>query len=264
MTTAARNPNLDVVRAGAIAMVVLAHSAVMSPVRHPLALTLAWIGQFGVDLFFVLSGWLIGGLFWAERAKFGDVEWRRFFLRRALRTIPPYFVVLPFAWYVVHRFAADHPPFDFGFLAFLQNYYAKIPYYSISWSLCVEEHFYLLFPALVLFALARRLSPHVLFAVLLVVSPLCRTVFENTNDIGIFDRSVLSTHLRLEGLVVGFWAAYIAATDANLWARCSRLFPRLLLPALVAVMAAVQLTNRPLQPPAVLAPTLLITEEVPA
>ncbi|MCX6954313.1 MAG: acyltransferase family protein, partial [Verrucomicrobia bacterium] len=91
----------------------------------------------------------------------------------------------------------------------------------------------LLFPALVLLALSRQISPHVLFATLLLVSPLCRGVFESTREIGDFDRSVLSTHLRLEGLVLGFWAAYIQAADPALWARLRRAFPRLLAPALV-------------------------------
>jgi peptidoglycan/LPS O-acetylase OafA/YrhL len=238
MTAPSRNPNLDLVRGVAIAMVVLAHAAAMSPVARPTALLLAWIGQFGVDLFFVLSGWLIGGLFWTERKKFGDVVWSRFFLRRALRTVPPYLVILPVAWYAVHHFSPAHPPFDFSYLLFLQNYAQKIPFFAISWSLCVEEHFYLIFPALVLFVLSRRISPHALFAVLLILSPLCRTLFESTKDIGDFNRSVLATHLRLEGLVLGFWAAFIHATDAALWARCTRLFPRLLLPALVLLAFA--------------------------
>jgi peptidoglycan/LPS O-acetylase OafA/YrhL len=236
MMVRARNTNLDLVRAAAILMVILSHAAVMSPVRRPTALTLAWIGQFGVDLFFVLSGWLIGGLFWKEQTALGGVEWSRFFLRRALRTVPPYLVVLPFAWYAAWRFSPVHPPFDFRYLVFIQNYAPKLPYFAISWSLCVEEHFYLFLPALVLLALARRVSPHVLFAMLLVVSPLCRGFLEHTTTIDDFDRSVLSTHLRLEGLVLGFWAAFIHATDATLWARCARFFPRLFWPA-VALLA---------------------------
>ena len=244
MKVAARNPNLDIVRAAAIAAVVLSHVAAMSPVQHPTALTLSWIGQFGVDLFFVLSGWLIGGLFWAEQTQFGNVEWSRFVLRRALRTVPPYFAILPFAWYITYRFSPMHPAFDFRYLVFIQNYATKIPFYSISWSLCVEEHFYLFFPAIVLFTLARRVSPHVLFGLLFVVSPLCRTLFEHTSDIGDFDRSVLSTHLRLEGLVLGFWAAYIKATDARLWARCARLFPRLLLPAMFVLALSPAIPGR--------------------
>ena len=123
--TRSRNLNLDILRAFAITMVVLAHLAAMSPVRRQFALTLAWVGQFGVDLFFVLSGWLIGGLFWREWLGHGTVRWGRFFLRRALRTVPPYLVVLPLAWLAVRCFAPNHPRFNWGYLLFLQNYFSN-------------------------------------------------------------------------------------------------------------------------------------------
>ncbi|MCX6945234.1 MAG: acyltransferase [Opitutales bacterium] len=241
----ARNFNLDVVRAAAISMVVLAHLVVLSPVRRPLALTLSWIGQFGVDLFFVLSGWLIGGLFWKEWRRRGTVHWPRFFLRRALRTVPPYLVALPLAWLGVRLFAPERALFDWGYLVFLQNYYHKIPFFSVSWSLCVEEHFYLLLPALVLLTPRGRYFPHLLFGSLVLVSPLCRTWLETTQTIGDFNQSVLATHLRLEGLVLGFWAAYCQACRPEIWARLARSFPLLIGPALAYVMLTPLVPSRP-------------------
>lgn len=228
----ARSFNLDAVRAAAITAVVLAHAAVMSPARHPLALTLAWIGQFGVDLFFVLSGWLIGGLFWREWRDTGTVRWPRFFLRRALRTVPPYLVMLPVAWLAVRLFAPERAQFSAGYLLFLQNYYEKIPFFSVSWSLCIEEHFYLFLPVLVLLFLRFRTGVLLLFTTLILLSPLCRTLGETTATIDVFDRSVLATHLRLEGLVLGFWAAYAQVCDQAVWSRLARWFPRLIWPAL--------------------------------
>jgi len=232
----ARNFNLDAVRAAAISMVVLAHAAVLSPVRHPLALSLAWIGQFGVDLFFVLSGWLIGGLFWRERAATGTVRFPRFFLRRAFRTIPPYLVALLLAWLGVRLFAPVRAQFDVGYLLFLQNYYHKIPFFSVSWSLCIEEHFYLFLPILVLLVLHWRRGLPLLLGALVLLSPLCRTFLESTSTIDVFDRSVLSTHLRLEGLVLGFWAAYLSVNQPEHWARLARWFPWLAAPAIAAVL----------------------------
>ena len=240
----ARNFNLDAVRAGAITMVVLAHIAVMSPVRHPFALTLAWIGQFGVDLFFVLSGWLIGGLFWREWLREGTVRWSRFFLRRALRTVPPYLVALLLAWIAVRLFAPERAQFDAGYLVFLQNYYAKIPFFSVSWSLCVEEHFYFFLPVLVLLTLRRRPALPVLFLSLVLLSPLCRTFLEHTRTIDEFDRSVLATHLRLEGLVLGFWAAYLSACRPDSWRRIARVFPWLAAPALGFVLLSPLVPSR--------------------
>ena len=232
----ARNFNLDAVRAAAISMVVLAHAAVLSPVRHPVALSLAWIGQFGVDLFFVLSGWLIGGLFWRERAATGTVRFPRFFLRRALRTVPPYLVALLLAWLGVRLFAPERARFDVGYLLFLQNYYQKIPFFSVSWSLCIEEHFYLFLPILVLLVLRWRRGLPLLLSALVMLSPLCRTFLETTSTIDVFDHSVLSTHLRLEGLVLGFWAAYLSVSQPERWARLARWLPRLTAPAIAAVL----------------------------
>ncbi|MBS0662252.1 MAG: acyltransferase [Verrucomicrobia bacterium] len=238
-----RSFNLDAVRAAAITMVVLAHLAVMSPVRRPAALTLSWIGQFGVDLFFVLSGWLIGGLFWREQVATGRVRWPRFFLRRALRTIPPYLAILPVAWFAVRWFAPARGAFDPGYLIFLQNYYAKMPYFSVSWSLCVEEHFYLCLPVLAILALRARLGTALLFAALVLVSPLCRTFLEATPSIDEFNGSVLATHLRLEGLVLGFWAAGLRVTAPGAWARVARTLPWLMVPSLAFVALS------PLVPP---------------
>ncbi|HND62619.1 MAG TPA: acyltransferase [Opitutaceae bacterium] len=240
-----RSFNLDAVRAAAITMVVLAHLAVMSPVRRPTALTLSWIGQFGVDLFFVLSGWLIGGLFWREHAATGGVRWPRFFLRRALRTVPPYLAILPFAWLAVRWFAPDRGAFDPGYLVFLQNYYAKMPYFSVSWSLCVEEHFYLCLPVLVLLALRTRLSVNLLFAGLVLVSPLCRTFLETTPTIDEFSGRVLATHLRLEGLVLGFWAAGLRHWAPTAWARVVGVLRWLVIPALAFVALSPLVPARP-------------------
>ena len=98
--TTARNANLDALRAIAILAVLISHTLILAPQKH--GVLIRWVGQFGVDLFFVLSGWLIGGLFWRELRERRDVNVRSFILRRVLRTVPPYYVILPIAWAAVH------------------------------------------------------------------------------------------------------------------------------------------------------------------
>src|SRR5690349_1065400 len=71
----------------------------------------------------------------------GDV---RFWVRRWLRTIPPYVAALAISWVAVR--IARGQSFDFGYLIFVQKFYLQIPFFLVSWSLCVEEHFYLLLP----------------------------------------------------------------------------------------------------------------------
>ena len=76
----ARNRNLDLLRAIAITMVVVYHTAHTTPSLRPVTN----YGEYGVDLFFVLSGWLVGGLYWRERFSFGNVRIVGFWIRRWL------------------------------------------------------------------------------------------------------------------------------------------------------------------------------------
>src|SRR5215831_2616149 len=119
MTVAARNRNLDLLRAIAILMVVIDHMIVQAPLHLPWLKRITDFGIYGVDLFFVLSGWLIGGLYWREHRDFGSVAITSFWIRRWLRTIPPYLVTLLIA--SLAAYGLRRQPFDFGYLLFIQN-----------------------------------------------------------------------------------------------------------------------------------------------
>jgi peptidoglycan/LPS O-acetylase OafA/YrhL len=146
---ATRNFGLDVARTTAIAFVILAH----------FAKPLDGFGVFGVELFFVLSGYLIGGIlhrqvFAASSADFGGLL--RFWKRRWYRTMPNYylffFVSLCLAWRADEKLTLQ----IMSYLVFLQNFCWPITgFFEVSWSLAVEECFYLFFP-LTLFLLRRR------------------------------------------------------------------------------------------------------------
>jgi peptidoglycan/LPS O-acetylase OafA/YrhL len=118
------------------------------------------VGWTGVDLFFVLSGFLIGGLLFNEFTRTSSLDIRRFLIRRAFRIWPGYIALLLFMLLVVpfyhpggalftnsERFVALAPHF-----LHLQNYLGNVQLHT--WSLAVEEHFYLFLPFL-LFVLFR-------------------------------------------------------------------------------------------------------------
>jgi len=146
--------SLDILRGVAILLVMLRH---IPPTQlsfdHPsesLVLWLSSIGHIGVDLFFVLSGFLIAGLIFAEYEKHGSFRPWRFFLRRGFKIWPAYFVA--YGGMTVARIAAElwkNNPDRAVELAlhavcnglFLQNY-LPCERWSHSWSLAVEEHFY--------------------------------------------------------------------------------------------------------------------------
>ena len=153
-----RLPGLDLLRAVAIVWVLLYHATIMG-LGQPVP-AVAEVGWMGVDLFFVLSGYLIGAQ-WLTACRDGRASWSRFYLRRALRILPAYLVVT--ALYFALPSARERPQIQplWQFLSFTENLLIDLDApkaFSHVWSLCVEEHFYLLFPPLA-GLLMRRPSP---------------------------------------------------------------------------------------------------------
>lgn len=173
-------PGLDGLRALAILLVIAWHCAQF--VGFPLAATgvlrpLVELGWAGVDLFFALSGFLITRLLLSEEEATGRIDMGRFYARRALRLLPAFYTVVLLCLFVLPRvpaFAAvapqDPPPLEILAVAsYWSNYYYALlapqnftPVFMVFWSLCVEEHFYLIWP--VLLRLLRRRSARALLA----------------------------------------------------------------------------------------------------
>ena len=198
----ARRLDLDVVRGVAIVLALGWHfsprssgNAVLDAVQWP-GHTFGWAG---VDLFFVLSGFLMGQLVLRERARTGRFDGRRFTARRMLRLWPVLYVFL-----AVYAFAGDDPVTSYLWqnALHLQNYAGS----SLEhlWSLAVEEHFYLLLAVLFPLFARRRGSVRPLVAVLigvLVASLALRgiAVAHGVSDVRVQWR----THFRMDALAAG-------------------------------------------------------------
>jgi peptidoglycan/LPS O-acetylase OafA/YrhL len=147
---------LDTLRAAAIALVFCNHY--MTFVTHDA--TFGWaseVGWAGVDLFFALSGYLIGNQIFAGLRN-GGFSLGRFYLRRLLRTLPNYYVVLALYAFWPLWAGDSHPAPWWKYWTFTLNF-NLIPgtLFSHAWSLCVEEQFYMVLPAAALgIALLRR------------------------------------------------------------------------------------------------------------
>lgn len=148
---AARNFGLDLVRALAILMVLLAHGRALLPV-HWERQWFAIGGFFGVELFFVLSGLLVGGILlrlYAEQPARGTRTWpliRGFWIRRWFRTLPNYFLFLLLNISLFQWLFGPHA-YDWRYFLLLQNLaWPSPPMMPEAWSLAVEEWFYLSLP----------------------------------------------------------------------------------------------------------------------
>jgi peptidoglycan/LPS O-acetylase OafA/YrhL len=149
--TAGRLPSLDGVRAISFLIVFVAHTGLDHIVP----------GRFGVDIFFLLSGYLITLLLIREQSKTGTISLRHFYMRRALRIFPPMYAILGFTLLVLwlsHQMAGITWAGVCSQLFYYQNYFFHpgiIPELGPLWSLAVEEHFYIFFPPLMVLLMAR-------------------------------------------------------------------------------------------------------------
>lgn len=159
---------LDTLRALAIALVLMSHynGFVRSA---PGFGAIGSIGWAGVDLFFVLSGYLIGNQLLAPVARGEGLDLRTFLARRLLRTLPNYYAVL--SVYLLlpdSSIAGKSMAPAWRFLTFTQNFgmhYGET--FTHSWSLCIEEQFYLVLPLAVTLLVKRSHSPRLLWYALL-------------------------------------------------------------------------------------------------
>jgi len=142
-TPSQRLPALDFLRALAVTLVFFFHlnNSVFSA------------GWSGVFLFFVLSGYLIGRLTFKETEKTGSLSLKRFWIKRIFRTWPLYFTLL---FLSIFRKSDISPPL-IHYFTFTQNFYPQNTLIQ-SWSLAIEEQFYLFFPILILMILKFRIQ----------------------------------------------------------------------------------------------------------
>jgi peptidoglycan/LPS O-acetylase OafA/YrhL len=154
-----RIPSLDGLRALSIGLVLIGHLA--GTPWFPLSRDVGsfWnFGDFGVRVFFVISGFLITGLLLDEIAKAGRIRLGRFYFRRTLRIFPPYYAYLFVMFGAAALGFVQLAPYDAAYsLSYTSNYYTERSWFvGHTWSLSVEEQFYLLWPATLILAGVRR------------------------------------------------------------------------------------------------------------
>lgn len=200
-----RVANLDLFRCIAILAVIYFHVSQRFYFDYYSNKSFIHIGKYGVELFFVLSGFLIGGLYYRYAS---HVSLVKFWLQRFLRTYPPYLVTLLLSFFAAYK--SKHLSFDYGYLFFLQNFYRQLPFFKVSWSLCVEEHFYLLFPFIILLTRGIKNKNVILFfwISLCLLPSIIRLVYGNSTDTthGYY---ITATIFRFDGIAVGCLISFV-------------------------------------------------------
>jgi peptidoglycan/LPS O-acetylase OafA/YrhL len=242
-----RQPGLDLLRALAIVVVVIYHAGIMG---FPLPGDVHRFGWIGVDLFFVLSGYLIGGQLLAPLSRGQPINLGTFFARRVFRIMPAYFVVL--AIYFSFPSWREYPQMSqplWKFLLSVQNIALHGgTAFSHAWSLAVEDQFYLVLPFLLLL-LYRRPRTAVMTACIIVFGGIAlRTIlaFQNLTDTGVSFRGFQAwiyypTWTRLDPLVFGVALAAIEKFRPRWWEGLTNLALWVWLPALALISYALWL-----------------------
>ena len=228
--TLERKIELDFIRGIALLLVMAFHYGghnLLFP--GPRARQLQNAGWTGVDLFFVLSGFLVGGLLMREWKSTGAVDAWRFLKRRAFKIWPSYYLLILTAA-VLH--VRPLRSFFWQNLFNVQNYIPST--LSHTWSLAVEEHFYLGAAALIGLWAARRWNPRALMALCLVVCVAVEIAraYESLHHRAYYEY----THMRMDALLLGVTLAALERFEPAVfhWLREQRV----LLGAVVAIAVA--------------------------
>jgi peptidoglycan/LPS O-acetylase OafA/YrhL len=244
---------LDHLRAFAIGFVFLFHYQI--PIfGHPEWLTnFAEFGWTGVDLFFVLSGFLISSQLFFQIKNGTPISFKEFFIKRFFRILPAFWFVLA-VYFIFPSFREKEalPPF-WKLITFTQNFGLNIQdfgTFSHGWSLCVEEHFYLLLPIVLLLLLRNKLfqkSYWVLialfvfgFAIRLYSWYSLYLPFIDYDNAWLYWHKYIyyPTYNRLDGLLIGVSIAGIYQFMPDLWNRLSKYGNPILLIGLLIITGA--------------------------
>lgn len=243
-----REHGLDTLRALAIVFVFMYHYMVF--VSHEA--TFGWastVGWVGVDLFFVLSGYLIADQLLRGTLRGRQLSLPAFYARRALRTWPVFWLVLAAYFLFPESLGGRTPPPLWRFLSFTQNLGLQPgTAFSHAWSLCIEEQFYLVLPlALLGWLRCGARPPHAwgALALLLAVGVGARTLLWNTYGLeadgrlaGYYPHVYYATLCRFDEFLPGIALALLKHLHPHAWGRVV-VYPRAVLAAALAATLAV-------------------------
>jgi len=237
---------IDGIRAIAVLWVIIFHAWLFQynsfPVESDFIINnsiFTWIskGDLGVDLFFVISGFLIGTILFKEFNKSKTINFKRFYVRRFLRLMPVYIFSMIIGVYFLQDSPAGNWEKAWANLLYVNNY-VRESYMGWTWSLAIEEQFYIVIPFLIAFIIPKFRNKFFIFFFLAIV-PVCLSYyylfilldysvpfnnqFTSEGWADWFWEYYMLTHLRYGGLLSGVIAAYL---NVNFSRKISQFFEK--------------------------------------
>jgi peptidoglycan/LPS O-acetylase OafA/YrhL len=202
---------IDVLRGIAVILVMFRHFHTTDyKVRIPVLQNIGWIG---VDLFFVLSGFLISTLLYKEIDKHGNINFKRFFIRRGFKIYPSFYFLILFT--VIVKLISGKEIESRELVAecfFLQSYIKGMLVHT--WSLGVEEHFYIFLPLLLIVFVKvskqKMMNTGFISLAFIVIATFClfiRCYNVYFTPLELY-KNIFNTHVRMDSLFFGVLLSY--------------------------------------------------------
>lgn len=211
--------SLDVLRGVAVLLVLFRHLALKTPTTRSTGLyqfvyTLQRGGWVGVDLFFVLSGFLVSGILFRQYQRDGHIHPIRFLIRRGFKIYPAFwaliFVTVVWQWYAIHQLLIKNAVVE---LLFVQNYLQGL--YAHTWSLAVEEHCYIvlcLLFSILAFVGSGKPNPFRMWPAFVILASIAALALRIETIPPLTEKNFVlatgATHLRYDGFLIGTLVAY--------------------------------------------------------
>jgi peptidoglycan/LPS O-acetylase OafA/YrhL len=231
MEKTGRANGLDTLRATAIALVFMYHymAFVSDEPTFGFASVVGWVG---VDLFFVLSGYLIANQIFAGIVRGQQLSLKYFYIRRGLRTLPAFWFVLALYFLFPSLMGGRPPPPLWRFLTFTQNLGLQGgTAFSHAWSLCIEEQFYLVLPLLIVAGAAAadfQSRAWIVIITLFLVGVISRTLLWYGHGETDYQYIYYSTLCRFDELLPGVALALLKNFHRPMWERITGYGQRIL------------------------------------
>jgi len=217
-----RNIQLDFLRFCGVFLVMIAHLEIMGHSILDKVLSVVKVGGWtGVDLFFVLSGYLVSGLIIKEHELYGSFNATRFLIRRGFKIYPTYYIFIILSFFLGFYYPTLTKPATltglFHEAVFVANYFTNNN--GILWSISVEEHFYFIL-AIVFLILIRfkkvKLSSFILIYAFLLIEGIGFRLYNyfHYSDFN-FARDYTKSHFRFDSLFFGVLIAFMVNSKSR-------------------------------------------------